>query len=307
MVVSSVHADKGVVRHEGYKLLTNCAKAAILRCEPKLTAGFIVTSPDAVETYYQGQGLAERIFTALQDEGHDITSLTPEILAPYDEFHVGGMPATHRVAGRLSLTPSSRLLDIGCGAGGPARAVAAAHGCHVTGIDLTGDFITAGGRLSAACGLQALVTLHHGSALEMPFEEAGFDRAMMLHVGMNITDKQTLMAEAARVLISDGLFCVYDMMQVGDGEITFPMPWASDASVSAVAPPDMYITAAAKAGFELLARHDGTAAAKPFIDHVMATKPAPRDGAPPDRFRNLVTHIEAGLLAPTELVFQKTG
>ena len=307
MAVSSGPADKGVVWQAGYKQLTNCAKAAILRGETKLTAGFTVTSAHAVETYYQGQGLAERIFSALRSEGHDITSLTPEILAPFDEFHVGGMAATHQVAGRLNLTPSSRLLDIGCGTGGPARAVAAAHGCHVTGIDLTADFITAGGRLSAACGLQALVTLHHGSALEMPFEEGGFDRAMMLHVGMNITDKQTLMAEAARVLISDGLFCVYDMMQVGDDEITFPMPWALDASVSAVAPPDMYITAAAKAGFELLARHDGTAAAKPFIDHVMATKPAPRDGTPPDRFRNLVTHIEAGLLAPTELVFQKTG
>lgn len=264
-----------------------------------------MTSPDAVESYYRGQGLAERIFTALQGEGHDINRLTPEILAPYDEFHVGGMPATYRVAGRLDLTPSSRLLDIGCGAGGPARAVAAAHECHVTGIDLTGDFIAAGDRLNAACGLQALVTLHHGSALEMPFEEASFDRAMMLHVGMNIADKQTLMAEAARVLAPDGLFCAYDMMRVGDGEISFPLPWASDASVSAVAPPDTYIAAAAKAGLELLARHDGTAAAKPFFDHVKATKPAPRDDAPPDRFRNLVAHIEAGLLAPTELVFRK--
>ena len=264
-----------------------------------------MTSPDAVESYYQGQGLAARIFTTLQGEGHDITSLTPEILAPYDEFHVGGMPATYRVAGRLDLTAAHQLLDIGCGAGGPARAVAAAHGCHVTGIDLTGDFIAAGDRLNAACGLQALVTLHHGSALEMPFEEACFDRAMMLHVGMNIADKQTLMAEAARVLAADGVFCVYDVMRVGGGEITFPLPWASDASVSAVAPPKDYIAAAEDAGFDLLARHDGTEAAAGFFAHVMATKPAPAPGQPPDRFRNLVTHIEAGTLAPTELVFRK--
>jgi hypothetical protein len=50
-----------------------------------------VTTPDAVEAYYREQGLAERIFTALAREGRDITRLTPEILAPYDEFHVGGM------------------------------------------------------------------------------------------------------------------------------------------------------------------------------------------------------------------------
>ena len=264
-------------------------------------------SPDAIENYYQGQGLAKRIFAALTDEGHNIDQLTPEILAPYDEFHVGGMAASQRVAGRLDLIPSHRVLDIGCGAGGPARAIAAAHGCHVTGIDLTADFITAGDRLNAACGLQALVALHHGSALEMPFDSAAFDRAMMLHVGMNIADKRTLMAEAARVLVPDGLFCAYDVMRVGDGEISFPLPWASDASVSAVETPDTYITAAENAGFELLARHDGTAAAAAFIQHVMATKPAPAPGQPPDRFRNLVAHIEVGILAPTELVFRKAG
>ena len=266
-----------------------------------------VTSPEAIETYYRGQGLAERIFTALTDEGHDISRLTPEILAPYDEFHVGGMAATQRVAGRLHLSPSHRVLDIGCGAGGPARAIAAAHRCHVTGIDLTADFITAGTRLNAACGLQTLVSLHHGSALDMPFGSAGFDRAVMLHVGMNIADKSTLMAEAARVLVPGGLFCAYDVMRVGDGEISFPLPWAPDASVSAVETPDTYITAAENAGFELLSRHDGTDAAGAFITHVIATKPAPTPGQPPDRFRNLAVHIESGILAPTELVLRKAG
>ena len=266
-----------------------------------------MTSPDAIENYYQGQGLAERIFTALTDEGHDTDRLTPEILAPYDELHVGGMAATQRVAGRLDLIPSHRVLDIGCGAGGPARAIAAAHGCHVTGIDLTADFITAGDRLTIACGLQSLVTLHHGSALDMPFDNDSFDRAVMLHVGMNIADKQTLMAEAARVLAPGGLFCAYDMMRVGDGEITFPLPWASDASVSAVETPDTYVAAAENAGLALLGRHDGTTAAAAFIQHVLATKPAPAPGQPPDRFRNLVAHIEAGILAPTELVFQRAG
>ena len=60
--------------------------------------GCAMTSVEAVETYYQNQGLAERIFDALKREGHSADSLTPEILAPYDEFHVGGMDATHRVA-----------------------------------------------------------------------------------------------------------------------------------------------------------------------------------------------------------------
>ena len=150
------------------------------------------------------------------------------------------MEATYRVADRLQISADTRLIDIGCGAGGPARAVAARYGCRVTGIDLTDDFIKTGGRLSEACGLQGSVFLHHGSALDMPFDDSAFDRAMMLHVGMNIVDKAALMREAARVLEPGGLFCVYDMMRARQGTLTFPLPWASDASASAGIPAGLY-------------------------------------------------------------------
>ena len=63
-----------------------------------------MTSPEAVKQHYSGRGLAERIFTTLAAEGHDTGNLTPGILAPYDEFHVGGLAATERFSGRLSRT-----------------------------------------------------------------------------------------------------------------------------------------------------------------------------------------------------------
>ncbi len=266
-----------------------------------------MTSSDAVEQHYSGRGLVARIMKALAEAGHDSGTLTPEILAPYDEFHVGGMAATHRFSGRLDVNRNSRLLDVGCGAGGPARAVAAAIGCQVTGIDLTADFIAAGDELTARCGLDALVMLHHGSALGMPFDDGAFDRAMMLHVGMNIADKDRLMVEVARVLAPAGIFGIYDMMRVGDGEIGFPMPWASHKDVSAVARPEDYIRAAESAGLVLAAQHDETAAAQTFFHHINATKPPIEPGKTPDPFRNLAAHIEAGTLAPVELIFTKAG
>ena len=266
-----------------------------------------MTSSDAVEQHYSGRELVSRIDRALAEAGHDGQGLTPELLAPYDEFHVGGMEATHRFSDRLDVGPDSRLLDVGCGAGGPARAVAARIGCKVTGIDLTADFIDAGRELTTRCGLQGLVTLHQGSALAMPFDDSAFDRAMMLHVGMNIADKAGLMAEVARVLAPGAVFGVYDMMRVGDGEIGFPMPWAPHEGVSAVKRPADYIDAAAAAGLSLAAQHDETAAAEGFFRHVLATKPPAQPGQTPDPFRNLAAHIESGTLAPTELIFTKAG
>jgi len=266
-----------------------------------------MTSTDAVEQHYSGRGLVARIEKSLAEAGHDGGALTPEILAPYDEFHVGGMQATHRLCGRLEIGQDSRLLDVGCGTGGPARAVAAKTGCRVTGIDLTADFIKAGDELTERCALSRLVSLHHGSALDMPFDGSSFDRAMMLHVGMNIADKPGLMTEVARVLAPGGIFGVYDMMRASPGEITFPMPWASHAGVSAVTRPEDYIAAAGHAGLVLIAHHDETGSAKGFLHHINATRPPVEAGQIPDPFRNLAAHIEAGILAPTELIFRKDG
>ena len=74
---------------------------------------------------------------------------------------------------------------------------------------------------------------------------------MMLHVGMNIDDKPALLAGVARVLVPGGIFGIYDMMQVGEGMVSFPMPWASTADVSAVATPQDYLAAAKAADLPL--------------------------------------------------------
>ena len=85
------------------------------------------------------------------------------------------------------------------------------------------------------------------------------------------------------------------------------MPWASKADVSAVAKPQDYLAAAGAAGFALVAQHDETAAAEGFFKHVLTTKPPTELGKAPDPFRNLAAHIEAGILAPTELILAKDG
>ena len=49
-----------------------------------------------------------------------------------------------------------------------------------------------------------------------------------------------------------GIFAVYDVMRLKDGALTFPLPWASDESMSFVATPDDYRSAATAAGFSVI-------------------------------------------------------
>jgi cyclopropane fatty-acyl-phospholipid synthase-like methyltransferase len=62
-----------------------------------------------------------RIDAVLREMGHDPETVTPEILASVEHLHTGGLATTQDQADKLTLGPDSRVLDIGCGIGGPAR------------------------------------------------------------------------------------------------------------------------------------------------------------------------------------------
>src|SRR5256885_14593119 len=89
---------------------------------------------------------------------------------------------------QMELRPGLRLLDVGSGIGGPARYFAGEHGCQVTGIDLTQEFVELARSFTKRVKLGHLAEFVQGSALEMPFEAQTFDRATLIHVGMNIAD-----------------------------------------------------------------------------------------------------------------------
>jgi 2-polyprenyl-3-methyl-5-hydroxy-6-metoxy-1,4-benzoquinol methylase len=93
-----------------------------------------------VLNHYGTADLTERVDQALKQAGHDAGGLTWSDLTPLDQFHVRGLAATKELAEGLSLEPGSTVIDVGCGLGGPARYLAATHGCRVTGIDLSRAF-----------------------------------------------------------------------------------------------------------------------------------------------------------------------
>ena len=51
-----------------------------------------------VETHYTSTELGETILAALKAAGEDLDHLSPDDLAPVDEFHGGQRPATVRLA-----------------------------------------------------------------------------------------------------------------------------------------------------------------------------------------------------------------
>jgi len=188
---------------------------------------------DPVTAHYgDDAGLAERVAERLRAAGKELDSLTTRDLAAVDEFHTRGRAATLELSARMGLGPGTRVLDIGSGLGGPARAVAETYDCDVTGLDLNAGFCRAAAEFTAWVGLQDKVAFRCGDATQLPFDTGTFDAAMTLHAAMNIPAKDAVYAEARRVLKPGGVFAIYDVLQGEGGPALFPVPWARQPSAS---------------------------------------------------------------------------
>jgi len=157
-----------------------------------------------VQAHWTRRGVLARIDAALTELGHDPQNLTPEILATVEHLHSGGLVTTRDQAERIVLTRDSRVLDVGCGIGGPARYLAHTYGCRVDGIDLTPELIETGLLLTKRCKLTDRVVLRLGNALELPYSDQTFDVVWCQNVTMNIADKAGFLAGVYRVLKPGG-------------------------------------------------------------------------------------------------------
>jgi SAM-dependent methyltransferase len=201
-----------------------------------------------VRAHYGATGLIDRIQSALATIAPENQTLTVAQLAPLDQFHTRGILATAELASAARLNPSTRVLDLGCGIGGPARYLASTFGCKVTGIDLSPDFVQAADYLTGRCGLSDRISYRTGDALHLPFADASFDTVFLLHVAMNIENRNALYNEVRRVLTPGGQLAIYDLVLRG-GEVIYPAPWARDAATSFLLSEDDTRAALQQAGF----------------------------------------------------------
>jgi ubiquinone/menaquinone biosynthesis C-methylase UbiE len=233
---------------------------------------------DVVRHYTQGRDLVMAIQVGLRRAGKEIGSVSSSDLAGIDQFHIRGKRATLELAGRMNLDRNSRVLDVGCGLGGPARTVAEEYGCRVVGVDLVEDVCRAATVLSDWVGLGEQVEFRSADGAGLPFGDEEFDSAMSIHAAMNIEAKDRMYAEIRRVIKPGGIFAVYDVLQGEGGDVLFPVPWARDGSISHLATPDEMVALLNRAGFSVLNANDSTDESEAWFER-MASRMA--HGNPP--------------------------
>jgi SAM-dependent methyltransferase len=116
---------------------------------------------------------------------------------------------------RLELGAGSRVLDVACGSGGPALALAQRTGAHVLGIDVNPHAIATA---SAQADCQNLGELARFQTVDaggpLPFDDASFDAVVCIDAVNHLPDRLGVLREWRRVLAPGGLVLFTDPVVV---------------------------------------------------------------------------------------------
>jgi phosphoethanolamine N-methyltransferase len=138
-----------------------------------------------------------------------------DFMAPGGEGNVDRLVDGIDVAGK-------RVLDIGCGIGGPAFVLARKYGAHVTGIDLEPQLIERATRRAAELGLSQQTEFRAVTFGPINFPDKSFDVVFTSGALTQTENKAGIVAECFRVLKSGGVLTCYDWLK-SDAEISDDM------------------------------------------------------------------------------------
>jgi 27-O-demethylrifamycin SV methyltransferase len=126
---------------------------------------------------------------------------------------------TQRMIAACRIEPGVSVLDVGCGTGAPACALAQDHGARVTGITTSVVGVAAADARAARAHLSDRVEFKVADGADNGLADASFDRVWVLESSHLIADRDRLVAECARVLRPGGRLALCDVM------LRRPMPF----------------------------------------------------------------------------------
>ena len=108
-------------------------------------------------------------------------------------------------AHRLGLGPSSEVLEVASGSGGPALFIARETGCQVTGVDLHQAGVAAANRAAADRGMAGQARFLHADARQrLPFDGGAFDAVVCIDSINHLYEREHVLREWHRMLRPGG-------------------------------------------------------------------------------------------------------
>lgn len=111
----------------------------------------------------------------------------------------------------MGITKDMKVLDVGCGVGGPARQIAKFTGCrHITGVNLNEYQVARATRYAELSNQQHQLRFVQADFMEMPFDEGSFDAVYAIEATVHAPTLEGVYRQIYRVLKPGGVFGVYE-------------------------------------------------------------------------------------------------
>ena len=128
-----------------------------------------------------------------------------------DTLHPGGLALTHRLGKVAGIQRNNMVLDVACGWGTSAVALARSFHCRVMGVELGREAVAEATRHAKDSGVDGLVSFLCGDGEELPLRQEFFDVAVCECSMSLFPDKSRGVAEMARLLRTGGRLGVSDV------------------------------------------------------------------------------------------------
>jgi len=111
---------------------------------------------------------------------------------------------------RLGLGPGMRVLDVGCGVGGPMRTITRFSGATIVGVNNNAYQVRRAAELNRAAGLDHLCSVVKADFMELPPDDGPYDAVYAVEAIPHAPDKARLFRALHRVMRPGALFASYD-------------------------------------------------------------------------------------------------
>lgn len=116
----------------------------------------------------------------------------------------------HYLASKIGIKEGWKVLDVGCGVGGPAREIARFTGAHITGLNNNDYQIEKAMHYAKSFGLEKQMDFVKGDFMKMDFEPESFDAVYAIEATVHAPVLEGVYSEIYKVLKPGGVFGVYE-------------------------------------------------------------------------------------------------
>ncbi|KAK9353545.1 S-adenosyl-L-methionine-dependent methyltransferase [Lipomyces doorenjongii] len=129
----------------------------------------------------------------------------------------------HYLALKMGLTAGMKVLDVGCGVGGPAQEICRFTDCNITGLNNNDYQVERANHYANSLGLADKLNFVKGDFMQMDFEPETFDAVYAIEATVHAPVLDGVYGEIYKVLKPGGTFGVYEWVMTDKYDESIPL------------------------------------------------------------------------------------